>query len=52
MGNSGWEAPIKAAIKYNAEHANDQDGYCPECAWTLDAKDGKKHCPFCGWIER
>lgn len=53
MGNTGWEAPIRAAISYNAEHANDKDGddgLCPVCAWPLEVKQGKKHCAFCGWM--
>jgi rubrerythrin len=52
MGNTGWEAPIKAAMAYNAEQANvkdGDDGYCPVCAWTLEVKGVVKHCPFCGW---
>lgn len=53
MGNTGWEAPIKAALKYNAEQANTKDGddgYCPVCAWPLNVKNGKKHCGCCGWM--
>ena len=52
MGNVGWEQPIKDAIRRNKEEAlktGYEDGYCPECAWPLQDKEGTKHCQFCGW---
>ena len=53
MGNTGWEAPIWAAMTYNAaqsEKKDGDDGYCPVCAWPLEVKMGKKHCACCGWM--
>jgi hypothetical protein len=52
MGNVGWEAPIKEAMKTNAREAKREpgwDGYCPVCDWPLVKHKGKKVCNFCTW---